>query len=401
MLKFAISTVSIFPPGPWFAQGGLLAQEAAGAKRRMVVTLVRITSLCIFAGLVSPSAGLADTIDAEIADCGCDATCFTDEVSALSCTDSHFSFQSQGLPDALHPLMVGIVGNNQQFPTPHNLEFSMPRHPEIASSPTQTVAGAIGVAINGVPIFDPGTQGPPLAETGKPVTAAAAGELDACGGHAGRGDDYHYHRAPNCLIEELGAEQIEKDRRPIGFAADGFPILAIGWFDAGATIEHDLDPCRGATDSAGRYFYNVENQGNFAVLDCFSGTEQRFAKDHWDQRKDASGDDIVGIPIKFTVSAFSRLQVGADQCSVMQGTLGAEKLLRSDGTVVDNSALKGALFHCSNQCYGQFVKAPFSFFTRGRILVFEAAVDGCAATFEPAHFVDGRGNAFLDFTPLP
>ena len=366
----------------------------------MAVKLMRNTGVYIFSALVSLNTGFADTTQAEIADCGCDAACFTDEVSAFSCTDSQFSFQSQGLPDAAHPLMVGIVGNNQQFPAPHNLEFSLPRHPEMASSPTQTVAGAIGVAINGVPIFDPGTQGPPLAQTGKPVTAAAAGELDACGGHAGRGDDYHYHRAPNCLIDELGADQIEKDRRPIGYAADGFPILALGWFDADATIEQDLDPCRGATDSAGRYFYNVENQGDFAVLDCFSGTEQRFAKDHWDQRKDASGDEIVGIPIKFTVSAFNQMQVGADQCSVMEGTLGVEKLLRSDGTVVDNSALNGALFHCSSQCYGQFVEAPFSFFSRGRILVFEAVVDGCAATFEPAYFADGKGNAFLDYTPL-
>jgi hypothetical protein len=362
--------------------------------------ILHLISLGIFAALVSPSGGFAHTIEEKIADCGCDAPCFTDEVSALSCTQSQLTFQSHGLPDASHPLMVGIVGNNQQFPSTHNLEFSLPIHPELASSPTQTVAGAIGVAINGVPIFDPSTQGPPLAETGKPVTAAAAGELDACGGHAGRGDDYHYHRAPNCLIEDMGVQQIEVEHRPIGYAADGFPILALGWFDASHNIEQQLDPCRGATDGAGRYFYNVENQGNFAVLDCYSGTEQRFAKDHWDQRKDASGDDIVGIPIKLAVSAFNQVQVGADQCSVMQGTLGAEKLLRPDGTVVENSALNGTLFHCSSQCYGQFVEAPFSLFTRGRILVFEAVVDGCAANFGPAHFAGSKGNAFLGYTPL-
>lgn len=123
------------------------------------MAVLRIISLLIFAAFVGVGTVFSQTKKQVIAECGCDAACFTDEVSGLSCTVSQFSFQSHGLPDTSHSLMVGIVGNNQQFPSVHNLEFSLPRHPELASTPTQTVAGAIGVAINGVPIFDPSMVG--------------------------------------------------------------------------------------------------------------------------------------------------------------------------------------------------------------------------------------------------
>lgn len=348
-------------------------------------------------GLLAACPSFAQTIKEEIADSACDPAGYTAEVSGLSCTDSQFSFRSHGLPDPSHTLMVGIVGNNQQFPSVHNLEFSLPRHPELASSPTKTVPGAIGVAINGVPIFDPSTQGPAQADTGKPVSAAAGGELDSCGGHAGRGDDYHYHRAPNCLIDQMGANAVEEQRRPIGYAADGFPILALGWFNHSHSVEADLDPCRGATDGAGRYFYNVQAAGDQAVLDCLSGIETRFAHDQWDQRKDAAGNDIVGIPIKFAVSDFVQGGVDGSQCSVMQGTLGDEQLLQPGGTVVRPTALQGALFHCSSQCYGQFVEAPWSVFRKGRVLVFEAHIESCAAEFAPGQ---AAKNAFFAYASV-
>lgn len=353
--------------------------------------------LCAIAALLAAGPAFAHTIADTLTDRTCDPSAFTDQVTGLACTDSQFSFQSQGLPDPAHPMMVGITGNNQQFPSIHHLDFSLPRHPTLAASPTQTVPGAIGVAINGVPIFDPSTQGPPLTDTGKPVTAAAAGELDACGGHAGRGDDYHYHRAPNCLIDAMGANAVDVQHRPIGYAADGFPILALGWFDPTHDIEAALDPCRGATDGVGAYFYNAENKGDFAVLDCLSGTEQRFTRDQWDQRKDAAGHDIVGIPITFAVSDFRAAQVGQAQCATMTGTLGDEQLLQPDGTVIRNTALDGALFHCSSACYGQFVEAPWSLSSHGRVLVYQAQTAGCPADFGPAQ---ADGNAFLAYRPV-
>jgi len=46
----------------------------------------------------------------------------------------------------------------------------------------------------------------------------AQGELDQCGGHAGQGEDYHYHDAPVCLLEN------QELRQPIAFSLDGAPI---------------------------------------------------------------------------------------------------------------------------------------------------------------------------------
>ena len=61
-------------------------------------------------------------------------------------------------------------------------------------------------------------------------------------------------------------------KQPIGFAADGFLILELGWFNKANNIEKRLDACRGIKDAAGKYFYNVQSGGNYDVLNCFSGT---------------------------------------------------------------------------------------------------------------------------------
>ncbi|MCR8722784.1 YHYH protein [Frigidibacter sp. ROC022] len=357
--------------------------------------MTRIAPLCHGLGLTlgltlsGAAPALAHTLDEEIADCACDAACFTDEVQGLGCTTARFSFESIGLPDASHTLMTGMTAHNQQFPRPHSYHFTLPRDPELASHPSETRPGAIGVAVNGVPIFSPDTQGPVQA-SGRPVSAAEAGELDSCGGHAGRGDDYHYHRAPNCLIEELGAEAVEQQLQPIGYAADGFPILALGWFDPDHDIEDKLDACRGATDAAGRYFYNVEHDGDQAVLDCFSGREQRISRDGWSPRKDADGRDIVGIPVPMAVTAYS--QQGS--CQIMSGTLRDEQLARPDGSIAHPATVDGAIFWCSSSCYGHFIETRAA--APGRTLTFTAATAGCAEDFAPAH-----DNGFLAYRSAP
>ena len=171
--------------------------------------------------------------------CYCDNECYTDEVSIVSCNEKEkkVKFKSNGLPDKNHELMIGITASNQQFPSVHDYLFEINIKPEYTEEVTMTESGPIGVAVNGVPLFDPSTQGPKKGSTGKPSHALDVGELDNCGGHAGRGDDYHYHIAPKCLIEELGEQKIEVEKKPIGFAKDGFPILALGWFKKENNIE--------------------------------------------------------------------------------------------------------------------------------------------------------------------
>lgn len=348
---------------------------------------MRMFAAAVVGLAILPGAAGAHSIDKEITDCRCSAACYTDEVSRLSC-GSTVSMRANGLPDTSHPVMTGITASNQQFPVPHDYTHSFPKTPRASGSPVYTEPGPVGVAVNGIPIFDPSTQGPEQAATGKPVSAAAAGELDSCGGHAGRGDDYHYHIAPKCLIDELGKTAIEQDLRPIGFASDGFPIMAIGWFDRTARIEGKLDACRGATDASGAYFYNVEPGGDYAVLNCFTGTPRASSGDKTKHRTNPDGSEYNGIPIAFKITGSTR---GTGDCHIMAGRLSDAQVMQTASKMSRVSGQNGAVFYCSKTCYGYFteVDAPG---TKGRVLRFERALSGC-----PAGMSAATENGFLSY----
>jgi hypothetical protein len=136
-----------------------------------------------------------------------------------------------------HPLMVGITAWQQQVPLPQSYRggnaWRIPLKPELAEKPVsakeQLFRGAIALAANGVPIFNP------IKNDGRTDTYLA-GELDEFGGHCGRADDYHYHIAPTHLQKYVGAGQ------PVAYALDGFPIYGI--FDPAAKKDGpDADKC--------------------------------------------------------------------------------------------------------------------------------------------------------------
>ncbi|WP_299820754.1 YHYH protein [uncultured Roseibium sp.] len=318
----------------------------------------------------------------DIKSCKCETGCYTQEVDKLSCSGGKARFSSNGLPGPKDPLMRGIVGTNQQFPAVHNYEFEILLDPELAARPTPTDAGPVGVAVNGVPIFDPSTQGPADRSTGKRPSALEAGELDVCGGHAGRGDDYHYHIAPKCLIEDLGPTWVEDDKKPVGYAMDGFPILALGWFDQSNSVEAQLDRCRGMKDASGAYFYNVKTTSSWDVLNCLSGTPQNFARDSWEHRVDRTGKEITGLPIRFAIRDSSRTSHGSDVCHVMTGLLQGEQILQDDGSARPIEAQEGALFYCNKACYGLFFEADRSQRFGGRAIYYDHIASGCPSGFD-------------------
>jgi hypothetical protein len=317
----------------------------------------------------------------EISSCMCDEGCYTDEVSNLKFSSKSASFESKGLPDDTHTLMEGIVATNQQFPRMHQYEYKITRTPKKANQPTSTDTGAIGVAVNGVPIFDPFTQGPVDPKTGKRPHTFYQGELDICGGHAGRGDDYHYHIAPICLIEELGETYIERMKRPIGYAMDGYSIHALGWFDNANDVEEQLDECRGMVDENGQYFYNVMHQESWAVADCLTGEPQKFSKDKWTHRKDKFGDNYVGMPLKFALQEYTRTNHKTDICYVMTGILEKEQILLTDGTTKQVKNQNGSIFYCNSECYGIFFQAEKKPSIKGRAVIYDEILDNCPVTF--------------------
>lgn len=155
---------------------------------------------------------------------------------------------SDGMPD--HPMMVGITAWQQQVPIPQSYfgknAWSIPLHPvpakEKMSAKTNFFRGAIAVAANGIPIFNP------IKNDGRTDTYLA-GELDQYGGHAGRADDYHYHVAPWHLAERLGAAL------PLAYALDGYPIYGTNEPDGSAVT--GLDSFHGHTHGLGEYHYHA------------------------------------------------------------------------------------------------------------------------------------------------
>lgn len=158
-----------------------------------------------------------------------------------------FYVESNGVPD--HPLMVGIRAWQQQVPLPQPYTganaWQIPLRPVPAAEPALTknrfLRGAIAVAVNGIPIFNP------LNNRGE--DALAIGELDEFGGHCGRADDYHYHVAPVHLEKVVGKG------RPIAYALDGYPVYGETEPD-GAPLE-PLDALAGHDHDGLGYHYHA------------------------------------------------------------------------------------------------------------------------------------------------
>ena len=187
--------------------------------------------------------------------------------ASVSCDGTYAYIGSSGL--ATHTMMNGITATNLQVPIGQNFyganAWKIPLNPTIAATTTSAVDGPIGVAINGVPIFNPCKQGG--CQNGD---TKVLGELDVCNGHAGRADDYHYHAAPTCLMAGKAASYW--DTHPIGWALDGFAIF--GYNDPDGTTATRDGICGGntgaVTNAPSGYSYHVTDASPY-VLSCLRG----------------------------------------------------------------------------------------------------------------------------------
>ncbi len=192
----------------------------------------------------------------------------TTGVATVECDSTYAYVASNGLPT--HTMMDGIVASNLQVPIAQSFfganAWKIPLKPAIAATTTTANDGPIGVAINGVPIFNPCKQGG--CQNGD---TKVLGELDVCNGHAGRADDYHYHAAPTCLM--AGQPASYWDTHPLGWALDGFAIF--GYNDADGRVASRDDVCGGNTSAVPNapagYSYHVTDAAPY-VLSCFRGT---------------------------------------------------------------------------------------------------------------------------------
>ena len=190
-------------------------------------------------------------------------------LASAHCAAGSLIVESNGL--AKEQMMVGITAWQQQVPLSQpytgSNAWKIPLLPVAGVTPGKTSGvGAVAVALNGVPIFNPSkpSQGGNQEVYDPKNDPKLIGELDACGGHSGRGDDYHYHAGPICFLASLD----DKIGGTIGYALDGYKVLE--FHDAGGKTPTDLDACNGHDHDGLGYHYHLTEKAPY-VIGCFHG----------------------------------------------------------------------------------------------------------------------------------
>jgi hypothetical protein len=140
---------------------------------------------------------------------------------------------SNGIPDHKPGQFPGR--GNPNAISAQSYTFHIPEHPKVNAEPTPHRGLLAGVALNGI-VLDPGTaeawKNDPRTgwrqEAISPMTIAGAKMgLDTSNAHVQPNGAYHYHAAPEGLIELLCKAKGVKDGEVmllIGWSSDGFPI---------------------------------------------------------------------------------------------------------------------------------------------------------------------------------
>ncbi len=191
---------------------------------------------------------------------------FDDKVK-VTCSAAFAYITSDTYPD--HVKMTGITGTNDQVPVPApGYASPVTLAPSKAATPT-SIDAALGVAVNGVPIYDYSSQGTnDLSAYDPKFDTLLTGELDQCNGHSGRGDDYHYHASPTCMIAAM------KNAGPaaiLGWAFDGYPLYGSTNPDGTTIAAGELDVCNGKSDATFGFRYHTSSTHPY-VFQCLSGT---------------------------------------------------------------------------------------------------------------------------------
>jgi YHYH protein len=248
--------------------------------------------------------------------------------SATSTCDGTYAYvASNGL--ATHPMMNGITATNLQVPLAVDFSganaWKIPLAPAIAASPTSVIDGPVGVAINGVPIFNPCKQGG--CQNGD---TKVQGELDTCNGHAGRGDDYHYHAAPTCMM--AGQAPSYWNTHPVGWALDGFAIF--GYNNADGSVASRDSVCGGNTSAVvngpAGYSYHVTDASPY-VLSCLRGTPSTAARGQPLRQPPVTPFRVSNMTLSSATDGYQVLQFTSNE-SFITNTTGANDYTNAAGS---------------------------------------------------------------------
>lgn len=144
------------------------------------------------------------------------------------------------------------------------IALSLPLNPQIGTSATCLGGGMIGIAIDGIPIFDGLDAG------GKDAVAHEV--QDACDGHPQQDGMYHYHGPSSCM------NGVKEKNTLVGYALDGFGIYSMYDANGKEITNADLDACHGITSEitwngkqVNMYHYVMTEEYPY-TLGCFRGS---------------------------------------------------------------------------------------------------------------------------------
>lgn len=136
-------------------------------------------------------------------------------------SSSSITLKSNGLPNHKTPYWGSGNALYEDFPIGHapnvntemnaqNYSMTIPTNPDEAASKEATSLGEIGMALNGVPIFNDREGG------NVSLDAMTLTTFDYSGAHPAPQKNYHYHTTGKYISVD--------DAKLIGFLRDGFPI---------------------------------------------------------------------------------------------------------------------------------------------------------------------------------
>jgi YHYH protein len=141
-----------------------------------------------------------------------------------------------------------------------SLTLTVPVSPAVATA-SDTPLGPIGIAVNGVPIFNQYAAGR------SPLTSEIL-SFDRYNGHPQQTGMYHYHVEPLWITSNRGASSL------IGVLLDGFPVY--GPRETDGSLPTGLDSCNGHAHATtevpgGIYHYHVTATTPY-ISGCYRGT---------------------------------------------------------------------------------------------------------------------------------
>jgi hypothetical protein len=148
-----------------------------------------------------------------------------------------------------------------------SLNYTLPYNPSAAATPGCLSGGRIGIALNGVSIFDA------LDAVGHDAVAREG--QDTCHGHPDQTSTYHYHGWLFTCVADSGS--VTQNSSLLGYALDGYGIYG-PWYNGKILTTADLDQCHGTTSEVTWHgtqtsIYHYVSTYDFPyTLGCYHGT---------------------------------------------------------------------------------------------------------------------------------